>query len=1477
MQVRHREVFTSIQTEGAILPPDLLQRVFSGDNDLQGLRPKDYHLAESEKLNEAINRSWNVLQGYWKSFKKGQEKLAETDPGTSLTRERWLLPLFQELGYGRLLTHKAIAIENKSYPISHNWGKTPIHLVGCKVDLDRRTAGVSGAARSSPHSLVQELLNRSDDHLWAFLSNGTKLRILRDNLSLTRQAYVEFDLETMMQGEVYSDFFLLWLLGHQSRVEAEKPEECWLEKWSQTAQGQGTRALDQLRNGVEDAIQALGSGFLKQPFNWALREKMKSGQLDKQDYYRQLLRLIYRLLFLFVAEDRDMLFVPDSDPESQELYIEHYSTTHLRKLAEKLRGSRHTDIFQSFNLIINKLSVTGCPELGLPALGSFLFSKSKAIPDLEISNEDFLSAIRALAFTSDQGTLRAVDYKNLGSEEFGSVYESLLELHPDLNVDAGTFGLKTASGHERKTTGSYYTPSSLVQCLLDSALDPVLDEASGRPDPEKAILDLKICDPACGSGHFLIAAAHRVARRLASIRTGDEEPSPEATRTALRDVIGHCVYGVDLNPMAVELCKVALWMESLDPGKPLSLLDHKMQCGNSLLGTTPKLLADGILNEAFKPIEGDDPKYCSVLRRRNEQERQGQLTMWASMVAESHATYGSLSDRYRSVDEMEDSSVKAVAEKEKKFDRLLQSADYQHSKLSADAWCASYVWPKQKNAPEPVTQDLFRQMQSPNLQPLRETIAEVHQLSEKYRFFHWHLAFPDVFRVPSMGESVENDETGWNGGFDVVLGNPPWEHTELKELEFFAISSPEIAKARTGAIRKRKINILIQKDPGLYRSFQNAKRLTEGTAHIIQASSRYPYCGRGRTNTYGIFTELNLSIVGNKGRVGCIVPSGLATDDTYKIFFRELMKSKRLVSFYDFENKGRYFINVHRNYKFCLLTLSGQSEASESQAKFLFFGNDPEDVRSSDQIIPLSLQEILMFNPNTGTCPIFRNRKDSGLALKVYLRIPILVKEGENRSNPWQITIRRIFNMGIPKVVDRCSRIPNRQEHETLFRMYESKLMWGYEHRHATYEGCSDSEKNKGTARLSAPEELADPNIKVAPRYWMPASGFQSGISNHISNAKWLLVFRDVTRAVDQRTVSACIIPVSATDFTLRVLIFAKRWGIYICGLLVNLNTFILDYLARQKIGGIHLSDFITKQLPILEPQIYDTDFTGQESLIKFISPRVLELTYTAWDLQDFASECGYEGPPFRWDQERRFQIRCELDALFFHLYLPTDKQGNWLQSEAESQEDITLQKSLICTPRNAVEYIMETFPIVKRKDLQKHGEYRTKLNILNIYDRIKHAIESDEPYQTLLDPPPADPSVAHLPKDGSRQQGTMWDLSDLLHSTPTESSIRVKILKKYLDEGIDSSGLAKFRILKKDEGMPRESQIVIVRHPDLRRGDQKIQIAAGKFYWAEQRDVETGKPFNLITIRTKGVPVKLKLTMEEWKQFHPFAVLEEG
>ena len=1101
MQIRHRETFTTIRTEGSILPVDLLQQISEGGID--GLEPSDYHL--SGRRNEAINRSWNHLLAIWGAFKTAISQLPEKDLGTGVTRERWLLPLFQELGYGRLLVTKAVEIDGKSYPISHSWNLAPIHLVGFRLSIDKKVPGAVGAARMSPHGLMQEYLNRSDGHLWGFVSNGLRMRILRDTVSLTKQSYIEFDLEGMMDGQVYSDFVIFWLLSHESRLEADKPEDCWLEKWSKSAQAEGTKALDQLRFGVEKAIEALGRGFLSHPANSELKNRLKTGELDKQEYYRQILRLVYRLILLFVAEERGVLLNPKADPAVVERYSRFYSLARIRKFAEKKAGTRHADLYQGLRLVMDKLgSDNECVELGLSPLGSFLFSSAsiKEIGGCSISNRDLLDAIRSLSFITYDHSRRPVDYKHIGSEELGSVYESLLELHPELNIEAGEFSLSSASGNERKTTGSYYTPSSLVYCLLDSALDPVLDEAAKKENPEDAILNLKVCDPASGSGHFLVAAAHRIAKRLAAVRTGDDEPSPASVRKALRDVVGRCIYGVDLNPMAVELCKVSLWMEAMEPGKPLSFLDHHIKFGNSLLGTTPKLISDGIPDEAFTPIEGDDKGWASALKKRNKQERPpkkgfGQSTFYS--LYWKGIGQVKLGNNLIELNAMNDDSIAALQRKEDKYQNLRSSSEYQRSKLIADAWCAAFVWKKEKDAPPPITHDIFRRLSSKPEAIPKATLDEIHRLSEQYSFLHWHTAFPDVFQIPSLDEKMGNPEAGWTGGFDVVLGNPPWERIKLQEKEWFAGRRPDIANAPNASKRGKMIEALKDEDPNLYIAFVEDRREAEGESHIVRNSGRYPLCGRGDINTYAVFAETKRLLISSSGKVGCIVPSGIATDDTTKFFFQDLVNKASLISLYDFENRNGIFLGVHRSYKFCLLTITGSARPAKSGTDFVFFALQTEHLKDTERHFKLTYDEIALLNPNTKTCPIFRSKRDATLTERIYQRIPVLIKDGPPEVNSWDVNFSTMFHMANDSHLFRNKDQLDSdgwtlngnimlKDGEKYLPLYEAKMMHQFDHRWATHVGVD-------VQYLSLSQKI-DSNYLAVPRYWVHEKEVNGAIGN---------------------------------------------------------------------------------------------------------------------------------------------------------------------------------------------------------------------------------------------------------------------------------------------------------------------------------------------------------------------------------------------
>jgi hypothetical protein len=653
--------FGSVKIVGGLLPADLLSRVSAGDSQVPGTGPDTYGLERGESVRRQASRSWLYLVEVWQDFQRRIDSDEPGQPGTSarsarVTRERWLHILLRELGFHHVAAEGGIELDGKSFPVSHRSGHVPVHLLGWATDLDHKTPHVTARA---PQSMVQELLNRDDSFLWAILSNGAVLRLLRDSTALVGSSYVEFDLAAIFDGELFSDFVLLYLICHESRFavhEDSGPASCYLEQWRGFAAEQGERALDQLRDGVKEAISILGTGFLSHPDNPHLRARLdpRNADLKLDDFNRALLRLVYRLLFWFVAEDRGALLEPDPDDagpdaaaqlrQARDRYATYFSSARLRQLARRHRGGRHGDLFDAVELVFDALGTEGgVPELALAGIGGIFESKGddgRALPldeplgGARLSNEALLGAVRALSVVTPRGggARRRVDFGNLGAEELGSVYESLLELIPRYDDEQLAYTLETLAGNERKESGSYYTPTSLVECLLDSALDPLLDQAcAGATADERirALLDITVCDPACGSGHFLVAAARRIAKRVAAEETGESEPPDAVVRAALRRVVGRCIHGVDINPMAAELAKVSLWLEALVPGKPLSYLDQNIRVGNSLLGVTPALLADGLPDAAFIPIEGDDRKVAAALKKQNAGEREGQHDLFS--------------------------------------------------------------------------------------------------------------------------------------------------------------------------------------------------------------------------------------------------------------------------------------------------------------------------------------------------------------------------------------------------------------------------------------------------------------------------------------------------------------------------------------------------------------------------------------------------------------------------------------------------------------------------------------------------------------------------------------------------------------------------------------------------------------------------------------------------------------------------------
>ena len=1321
----------AIRAVGGVVPPSLLARIQTAEvSDPASLSPASYQLAGRETIRDAASRAWSYLRGAWVAWREHVAAQPPGGAGTGASRERWLLILLRELGYGHVpAVPGGYVIESREYPISHAWQHVPAHLLGPGVDLDHRNPGVAGAARA-PQAMVQELLNRDDSRLWAILSNGVRLRLLRDSTALAGSAYLEFDLEAIFDGELYPEFLLMWQLCHVSRAEKRSgpdasPADCWLESWRNEAVDAGARALDRLRDGVEKALGALGTGFLHHPANEPLRGALRDGRLTTGQYHRALLRLVYRLLFCFVAEDRDALLSPSAGTHERERYARYFSTARLRRLSRVRAGGTHGDLWQAQGLVLSALGNHGHAGLGLPGLAG-LFDPDPRVPviagttrpDLllgcSLANNDLLKAVRHLAWLTVPGRpVQPVDYRHLGTEELGSVYESLLELDASVDLADRLFQLKDVKGNERRTTGAYYTPPGLVSGLLDTALDPLLDDAAKNAADgaaaEQRLLALTVCDPACGSGHFLVAAARRIAQRLAQLRSGEDEPTPPEVQHALREVAGRCLYGVDVNDLAAELAKVSLWLETLEPGKPLSFLDARIRVGNSLLGATPTLLRSGIPDAAFKELEGDDKQYAAKVRKRNKAQADGQGVLLFgdvsnTQLAAERITVLSLTD---DVDE-----VRGKAQQWKAYE---QSAGYLARKTHADAWCAAFVWPLQPGAPESPTDGVFRAIGDNPADPhLVQTIAETERLADEYRFFHWHLEFPEIFQV-NGGRVGTTGPEGWAGGFSCLVGNPPWERVKLQEQEFFAARDPEIANAPNAAARRRLIEALAYSsssvDQALHAEFLAARRHAEGESVLLRTSGRYPLSGRGDVNTYAVFAEAFRTLIGPHGRSGAIVPTGIATDATTQHFFKDLIEKRSLAALYDFENRAGLFPAVDSRMKFCLLTMAGREER-ETAASFAFFLHDPGLIAVSE--FSLTPEEITLLNPNTGTCPVFRTRRDAEITLGIYRRVPVLVREGDPNGNPWGITFTAMFHMSNDSKLFRTreqleadgwilSGNVFERGSERMLPLYEAKMVDAYDHRAADVVTSAAATKRQNQPSYLSSSDHLDASRLAIPKYWVVEHGVPT-------RAGWLLGFPRITSPTNHRTMLAGILPESAVGDS--VFLIEAGDAIDAGVLLGQLNSLVFDFVTRQKVAGLNLSFYYVRQLPILAPSniVQATPWEKNYEVRDWILDRVLELTYSAWDLATFADGIGDDGPPFHWDPERRIRLRAELDGAFFHLY---------------------------GVPREDTDYILDTFPIVRRKDEERYGEYRTKRLILEIYDAMQKAMSTGEPYRTILDPPP--------------------------------------------------------------------------------------------------------------------------------------------
>jgi hypothetical protein len=1275
--------------------------------ELKGQNPEDFGLKKTDKLADEIALAWGDAKAYWDAFQRALSRVAENDPATTITREQWAIPLLRSLGHDLVYVVKAEVVDGQTYAISHRAGsgehKPPIHIIGGRVRLEQRPP--SGTPRLSAHALVQEYLNRTE-HLWAIVTNGLRWRLLRDSSLMTRLAYVEFDLEQILNGENFAEFSLFYRLFHRSRLPEgiEDVDECLLEFYHQESLQQGGRVRDRLRDGVEKALKFLGTGFVQHPANQGLREKLESGCLTDTTYYRQLLMLIYRLLFLMVAESRGLLLSTD-DVEKARIYREYYSIERLRAMAERPSWRREgfQDLWQGLRVTFQLFDENWRGQLlGLSPLNGDLFGSYALldIDDCAIDNHDLMQALQELSLYEQKRQKRRVNYGALDVEELGSVYESLLEFHPQVvkpAADTGCQGweFRLVVGSDRKTTGSYYTPPELVGQLIKSALEPVIEdrlkslgEGATVTAQEAALLRLKVCDPACGSGHFLLAAARRVGKELARVRTGEPQPGSEPLRQAIREVIQHCIYGVDLNPLAVDLCKVALWLEGLCRGLSLNFLDHRIKCGNSLVGVLDlDCLKEGIPDGAYTAVTGDDKTIASQMKKSNKKAlkdiEQGQFSLELESTFEDREEYAKA---WREIEGMKDDDPAAVRQKQAKYEHGRHLKSWLRDRSACNLWTAAFFMPLTEQHLQLLPTSAALENLLKGNWTTQTVVDAADRLAEEKRFFHWPLEYPEVFE---------------QGGFDCVLGNPPWEKINLKDEEFFAASHPEITNAPTKAKRKSMIEMLKISDLKEYSRYQEEQQLHDAWSIFFRESGFYPLTGVSRINLYSVFAELGLKNICGQGRLSFVIASGIVTDDNNKNFFEYLIDNNCLVQVLDFENRESIFPGVHKSYKFCLFCAGGL-EIQQKSADFAFYLTKTAHINDESRHFTLSPEELFLINPNTKTCPTFKNNIEAELVKKIYKRVKAWCLH--EISNDWPGKPRTPFNMSNDSnlflnkqdLLEQDGNVGEIGEFvigsEIYFPVYESKFIHQFEHRYSTFSDVSEEYIESGNSRESQFNELQNTNYCVEARFWL-----KEKILKERYPGKWFVSYRMIARATDERSSIASIIPARPCSHSLTIIAHLNCVNALV--LCSNMNSLVYDFIARQKIPGTNFNHWIWKQLPLISPN----DMSRAD--IDFIAPRVLELTYTAWDLQPFAQDMGYDGEPFIWNPDRRALLRAELDAYYSHLYGLTRDELRYILDPAD-----------IYGP----DFPSETFRVLKNNEMKQFGEYRTQRLVLEAWDKME-------------------------------------------------------------------------------------------------------------------------------------------------------------
>jgi hypothetical protein len=1202
---------------------------------------------------------------------------------------------------------------------------------------------------TAPSTQMLRYLRRIDDLTsgklrWGILTNGPRWRLYWAGARSISEEFLEIDLGRGLG------------LGVDDLFSDDEARDHWLrvfavmfgrEAFLPTGVDQKTfheRARSEAAFYEERVAASLAQVVFDQVFpslSRALAESAPEASLD--DVRDAALILLYRLLFLLYAEDRDLLPVNDK----------RYDDYALRPVRLEI-GERVTngDTFSSTAAKVwgqisdlSRIVDKGDASIGIPPYNGGLFATSGTtlLSGARIADSVMAPALDALSFERSTGQRRYINYRDLSVQQLGSIYERLLEFEIVREGLVGEAGHLTVRPNlfARKNSGSYYTPDELVGLILDHTLEPLVEErrdafraavaGSAESDDEgtrrralkdadaaEAILSLRVCDPAMGSGHFLVSlvdtlADHVLDAMAEAAALGEEvgyvspladkiddiratilknakaagwtidEAQLDDRHIVRRMVLKRCVYGVDKNPMAVELAKVALWLHTFTVGAPLSFIDHHLHAGDSLFG----LWVRDAIDKAHS--FGAPLFYDEALKNAQRQA--------LAMRTIEMATDAEIAEAHRSAEMWTD--VEAQVGPLDSFVSFMQALDWLNLNRAEKGLIRLWLdgqfgdalaIARGRSEPE------RRRSKKEDFEAFTDIWRRARNLIAQERFLNWQIAFPGVWD--------RWDDKERNGGFDAVVGNPPWDRIKLQQVEWFAARKPEIALAQRASDRTRMIAALKKADDPLHADFEKAEARALDTARMARASGHYPQLSRGDINLYSLFVERAQALVRPSGMVGLLTPSGIASDLSASAFFRGVATEGRLKALYDFENRKTFFPDVHASFKFCVLSFSPGRHFEAATCAFYLHALD--ELRNPDRAFPIAAVDFAAVNPNTGTAPIFRSRRDMALTTAIYQRLPVLVdRSGGEAVVAWPVRYATMFHMTNDSHLFRTrAELEEREGAWPLggnrFRsasgdwlpLYAGRMIHQFDHRAASVTVNAANLHNAALSGEVTDEQKADPAFMPEPQYWVAGNEVDRSINQEV-----VIAFRDIARATDARTMIAAMAP--KAGFGNKAPLVVSRDGALPSAdatlLLANLNALVFDYVARSKVQGTSLNWYIVEQLPVVPPVAYDRIF-GPKSAREVVREAVLELSYTAHDLAPLARDLGHIGddgevlPPFVWDEDRRLILRAKLDALYFILYGVYDSTD-----PARSRDDIR--------------YIYSTFPIVEREEIAKWGRYRSR------------------------------------------------------------------------------------------------------------------------------------------------------------------------